>query len=72
MGPLYMLSEGEYIIAKQYKYILQRLFIPFYNKIRSKYSNKVVIQKDNAPWYTAKVITKYLANKKVNRMNWPL
>ena len=67
-----MLPEGEHIIAKQYKYILQKLFIPFYNKIRRKYSNEVVMQEYNAPQHTAKVITKYLANKKVNKMNWPL
>jgi hypothetical protein len=43
MGPLYILPKGEHIIAKRYKYVLQRLFILFYNKIRRKYSNKVVI-----------------------------
>jgi hypothetical protein len=69
MGPLYILPKGEHIIAKQYKYVLQRLFIPFYNEMRRKYSNKVVMQEDNAPWYTAKIITKYLANKNINRMD---
>ena len=29
------------------------------------------MQEDNAPWHTAKIITKYLANKKVKRINWP-
>jgi len=42
-----MLLEGENIIAKQYKYILQQLFILFYKRIRAKYSNKVVMQEDN-------------------------
>ena len=68
MGPLYMLLEGENIIAKRYKYVLQQLFIPFYKRIRAKYSNKVVMQEDNTPWHTAKIITKYLENKKVRQM----
>jgi hypothetical protein len=63
-----MLPEGENITAKQYKWILQRLFIPFYKRIRRKYSNKVVIQEDNALWHTAKIIIKYLGNKGVNRI----
>jgi transposase len=71
MGPLYMLPEGENMTAKQYKYVLQRLFIPFYERMRAKYSNEVVMQEDNAPWHTAKIITKYLKNKKVRQMNWP-
>jgi len=66
-----MLLEGENITAKWYKYVLQQLFIPFYERIRAKYSNKVVMQEDNAPWHTAKIITKYLKNKKVRWMNWP-
>ena len=66
-----MLLEGENIIAKQYKYILQQLFILFYKRIRAKYSNKVVMQEDNVLQHTAKIITKYLANKKVRQMNQP-
>jgi hypothetical protein len=69
MGPLYILLEGENITAKRYKWVLQRLFIPFYKRIRRKYGDEVVMQEDNAPWHTAKIITKYLANKKVKRMN---
>ena len=64
-----MLLERENIIAKQYKYILQQLFILFYKRIRAKYSNKVVIQEDNALQHIAKIITKYLANKKVKQIN---
>ena len=71
MGPLYMLPEGENITAKWYKWVLQRLFIPFYKRIKRKYRDEVVMQEDNAPWHTAKIITKYLANKKVKRINWP-
>jgi hypothetical protein len=49
MGPLYMLPEGENMTAKQYKYVLQQLFIPFYERIRAKYGDEVVMQEDNAP-----------------------
>jgi transposase len=71
MGPLYILPEGENMTAKRYKYVRQRLFIPFYERMRRKYGNEVVMQEDNAPWHTAKIITKYLANKGINRMSWP-
>jgi transposase len=71
MGPLYMLPEGERMTAKRYKYVLQYLFIPFYEEMRAKYGDEVVIQEDNAPWYRAKVVTKYLVNKGIKRMSWP-
>lgn len=71
MGPLYMLPEGENMTAKRYKYVLQRYFIPFYERMRAKYGNEVVMQEDNALWHTTKIITKYLKNKKVKRMKWP-
>jgi hypothetical protein len=64
-----MLLEGENITAKQYKYVLQQLFILFYKRIKAKYNNKVVMQEDNASWHIAKIITKYLKNKKVKQMN---
>jgi hypothetical protein len=44
-----MLLEGENITAKQYKYVLQQLFVPFYERMRAKYSDEVVMQEDNAP-----------------------
>jgi len=71
MGPLYILPEGQNITAKRYHYVLQKLFIPFYNRMREKHGDEVMMQEDNAPWYIAKIITKYLANKNVNRMTWP-
>jgi len=63
MGLLYILPEGENMTAKQYKYVLQRLFIPFYERMRIKHSDKVIMQEDNTLWHIAKIITKYLANK---------
>ena len=64
-----MLLEGKTMIAKQYKQVLQKYFIPFYKRIRRKYGDKVVMQEDNAPQHIANMIKKYLANKKVNRMS---
>ena len=33
--------------------------------------NYVVMQEDNAPWYTAKIVRKYLSKQKVKRLHWP-
>ena len=41
--------------------ILKEHFIPFYRRIVEKYGPSVVIQEDNAPWHTAKVVRKYIA-----------
>ena len=71
MGPLYMLPEVENMTAKRYKWVLQTLFIPFYKRMVKKYRLDVVMQEDNTPWHTAKMIKKYLANKGINRMRWP-
>lgn len=68
MGPLYILPNGENMTAKRYHWVLQRYFIPFYNRMRALYGEEVVIQEDNAPWHTAKAITNYLSNKGINRM----
>lgn len=43
MGPLYVLPKGQNMTAKRYHYVLQRHFIPFYNRMRRKYGNQVVI-----------------------------
>jgi sulfate adenylyltransferase subunit 1 (EFTu-like GTPase family) len=40
--------------------------------MRAKHGEEVVMQEDNAPWYKAKIIRKYLTNKGVNRMKWPV
>lgn len=71
MGPLYILPEGENMTAKRYHWVLQRLYIPFYERMKQKYGKEVVMQEDNAPWHTAKIIKAYLNTKKVNRMSWP-
>jgi transposase len=71
IGPLYILPEGENMTSKRYHYVLQRYFIPFYNRMRAKYGDEVVMQEDNAPWHITKIITRYLANKGIYRMPWP-
>jgi hypothetical protein len=47
----------------------QTLFVPFYNRMRAKYRDEVVMQQDNAPWYTAKIIKNYIRNKKIQIMD---
>ena len=65
MGSLYILPAGQNMNATRYKYVLQRLFILFYERMQAKHGNSVVMQEDNALWHTTKIITKYLANKNV-------
>lgn len=36
---IYVLPKGQNMNLKRYKYVLQRLFIPFYNRMREKYGN---------------------------------
>lgn len=71
MGPLCMLPEGEIMTAKRYKWVLQKHFIPFYERMRRKYGDEVVMQEDNAPWHTANVVKKYLERKRIHRMVGP-
>lgn len=66
--PLYVLLVGEKMTAKRYYWVLKTHFYLFYNRMRIKYGKEVIMQEDNAPWHTAEIITKYLANKKANRM----
>ena len=36
-----------------------------------KYSPEVVMQEDNAPWHTAKLVRSFLDRQKVRRLRWP-
>ena len=47
--------------VKCYLETLKEHFIPFYRRMVEKYGPGVVMQEDNAPWYTAKVVRKYMA-----------
>jgi len=51
--------------AKRYLETLKEYFIPFYRRMVKKYSPSVVMQEDNAPWHTAKVVRKYMAQQGV-------
>jgi hypothetical protein len=65
IGPFYIFPDGENITARRYYWVLKTLFVLFYNKMRAKYKDKVVMQQDNAPWDTAKIIKNYMRNKKI-------
>jgi len=71
LGPIYVLPKGENMTAKRYYWVLKTHFIPFYNKMRAKYREEVVMQEDGASWHTAKIISNYLSNKGINRMLHP-
>jgi transposase len=57
--------------AKRYLQTLKKYFIPFYKRMGRKYGCKVVMQEDNAPWHTAKIVRRYLASQKVKILSWP-
>jgi hypothetical protein len=44
---------------------LKTHFIPFYRRIVRKYRPEVVIQEDNAPWHTAKLVKRFLEGKSI-------
>jgi hypothetical protein len=43
IGPLYILPDGENMTAKCYYWVLKTYYILFYNRMRAKYSDKVVM-----------------------------
>ncbi len=43
LGPIYILPKGENITAKRYYWVLKTYFIPFYNRMRAKYREEVII-----------------------------
>src|SRR5664279_753121 len=71
LGPLYILPEGESMIAKWYKYVLQTYMVPFYNRMKAQHGEEVAFMEDNALWHTAKKVQKYLLSKGINRMPQP-
>lgn len=60
MGPLVVLEKGRTITENEYIKTLKKHFIPFCRRIVRKYSCDVVMQEDNAPWYTAKEVWTFL------------
>lgn len=71
MGPLVIIPKGGTITAERYKETLQKHFILFYNKIKRIYGSSVVMQEDNAPQHTAKVIRAFCKSKRVKQLQWP-
>jgi len=45
--------------------------VPFYKRMVRKYGSQVVMQEDNAPWHTAKIVRAYLTSQKVKLLQWP-
>jgi transposase len=45
--------------------------VPFYRRMRRKYGKSVVVQEDNAPWHTTKVVKKFWADLGIPKLDWP-
>jgi transposase len=58
--------------AKEYVKTLKTYFILFYKRMVRKYGPEVVMQEDNAPWHTAKLVKRFLEGKSVKYVQWPL
>jgi hypothetical protein len=46
VGPIYILSKKQTMTFKRYHWVLKTYFILFYNRMRAKYGDEVVIQED--------------------------
>ena len=71
MGPLVIIEKGETMTAKRYLETVKKHFIPFYQRMVRKDGRDVIMQEDNAPWHTAKIVQAYLNKQKVKRLRWP-
>jgi len=71
MGPLVILKQGRRMTAKQYLQTAKKYFLPFYRRMVRKYGRNVVLQEDNAPWHTAKIVQSHFDRQKVKRLRWP-
>jgi len=71
MGPLVIIPKGGTMTAKRYLETVKKHFIPFYRRMRRKYGPSVVMQEDNAPWHTAKIVRNYLRRLKIKILHWP-
>jgi hypothetical protein len=68
MGPLVMLEKGGRMTAKRYLETVKKHFLPFYRRMVRKYRSGVVLQEDNAPWHTAKVVQRFFDKARVKRL----
>ena len=71
MGPLVILEEGGRMTASRYLETVKNYFVPFYKRMCRKYGPGVVMQEDNAPWHTAKIVRCYLRTQGVSLLQWP-
>jgi len=71
MGPLVILKEGGRMTATRYLETVKNYFVPFYKRIVRKYGRGVVMQEDNTPWHTAKIVRAYLWSRGVSLLQWP-
>jgi transposase len=39
--------------------------------MKRKYGKNVVVQEDNAPWHTAKLVQKFWKDLKIPKLSWP-
>jgi transposase len=67
---LVIIEKGGRMTAKRYLKTLKKHFIPFYRQMVQKYGPGVVMQEDNAPWHTAKIIWKYMAKQGIPQLQW--
>lgn len=52
--------------------VLKPAFVPFYKKIKRKYSSKVIIQEDGAKYHHAGVLRAYKLLYQVIQLLWPV
>jgi transposase len=57
--------------AKRYPKTVKEHFVPFYKRMVRKYGPEVVMQEDNTPWHTAKILRRYLRLQGVSLLQWP-
>ena len=68
MGPLVLIEDSGRMTAERYLQTVKKYFVPFYKRMVRKYGPDVVMQEDNAPWHTAKIVQAYLDQQKVKRL----
>src|SRR5438046_4021005 len=71
MGPLYIYPDGDTMTATRYHWVMKTKFVPFYERMRAKYGDEVVMMQDGASYHTAKMIKAYITKKGLRFMNHP-
>jgi hypothetical protein len=71
IGLLVIIPKGGMMTAACYLEVVKKHFIPFYRRMRRKYSPDVIVQEDNASWHKAKLVTNCFGKLKIKRLRWP-